>query len=466
MRMVLRRTGVLLTVALAAWVGSAESRIAPYAENPLYWQYDGAPVLLLGGSKTDHIFLLDDLEAHLDEVTAAGGNYVRCTMSQREGADLKPHLRDSDGRFDLSQWNPAYWARFERCLSLCRDRGIVVQIELWDRFDYSKEQWEGSPWRPANNVNYSPEEIGLADGYPEPAYRDLQPFFHVFPSSPLYDSRLDSLVAYQEAFVDKVLSISLPYGNVLYCVGNESSAPLAWSLHWGAFVLARAEAAGVSAFVTQMYDKCRLEPVIEHPDTFGYIEGSKILGPRRQAWAPNGEEQWDKILAVHGAVQRPINVVKIITNEDGQQARQSVQKFWRGLMAGMAAIRFHREPAGLGLTEPAVACIRSVRLMAQRVNFWDLKPDIACLRDRELDEAYARVQPGLAYIVYFPRGGAVGLDLGVETLAISGLWLDIEAGKWLPLGMAGIQGPVMELVSPIDGPSAVVILHTSQILLP
>jgi len=59
-------------------------RIKPYVENPRYWQYEGKPVMLLGGSKTDHIFLLDDLKTHLDEIQAVGANYVRNTMSQRE----------------------------------------------------------------------------------------------------------------------------------------------------------------------------------------------------------------------------------------------------------------------------------------------------------------------------------------------------------------------------------------------
>jgi len=57
-------------------------RIKPYKDNPRCWQYKGEPVLLLGASKTDHIFLLEDLEEHLDEIVRVGGNYVRNTMSQ------------------------------------------------------------------------------------------------------------------------------------------------------------------------------------------------------------------------------------------------------------------------------------------------------------------------------------------------------------------------------------------------
>ncbi len=76
----------LLLIAAAAVVSntagasrlSAEDknagRIKPYAKNPRYWQYQGKPVLLLGGSKTDHIFLLDDLKTHLDEMQVVGAN--------------------------------------------------------------------------------------------------------------------------------------------------------------------------------------------------------------------------------------------------------------------------------------------------------------------------------------------------------------------------------------------------------
>ena len=87
---------VLSHAALSAADDKNADRIKPYAENPRYWQYKGKPVMLLGGSKTDHIFLLDDLKTHLDEMQAVGANYVLNTMSQREGrrsfSDVLPAL--------------------------------------------------------------------------------------------------------------------------------------------------------------------------------------------------------------------------------------------------------------------------------------------------------------------------------------------------------------------------------------
>ena len=79
------RTGIIVGLAIVialSWGDRAAradnaDRIQPWSENPRYWQYNGQPVMLLGGSKTDHFFLLDDLKGHIDEIHAVGANYVR-----------------------------------------------------------------------------------------------------------------------------------------------------------------------------------------------------------------------------------------------------------------------------------------------------------------------------------------------------------------------------------------------------
>ena len=175
--------------------------IMPCSKNPLYWQYKGKPVLLLGGSKTDRIFLLDDLKEHLDEIKSVGGNYVRNTMSQREGKELKPHKLLSNGMFDLNVWNEEYWKRFQNMLQWTCERDIIVQIEVWDRFDYSDFYarfmgWKCSPWNPVNNINYSREEAGLSQEYPEHPAADVQPFFHTVEGMDKYRKQYDVVRKY------------------------------------------------------------------------------------------------------------------------------------------------------------------------------------------------------------------------------------------------------------------------------
>lgn len=152
-------------------------RIRPYAANPRYWQYRGQPVLLVGGSQDDNLFQLPDLEAHLDAMRAAGANYIRNTMSDRpdKGFEVYPFFRGDNGKYDLTRWNPEYWQRFANLLRWTFERGIIVQIEVWDRFDYSQANWTKHPYNPANNVNYSHEESGLGAAYPDHPGANKQP---------------------------------------------------------------------------------------------------------------------------------------------------------------------------------------------------------------------------------------------------------------------------------------------------
>src|SRR5687768_5513834 len=114
------RTLVLTGFAAGLTAGPATAeysgRIRPYEKNPRYWQYKGQPILLLGGSKDDNLFQIPDLEAHLDEIKSAGGNYIRNTMSDRKdlGFEVYPFHQRADKRYDLSRWNDKYWQRFER----------------------------------------------------------------------------------------------------------------------------------------------------------------------------------------------------------------------------------------------------------------------------------------------------------------------------------------------------------------
>lgn len=153
----------------AVSAAAASDGIQPWSEDPRYWQYRGRPVLLLGGSKDDNLFQIPDLKQHLDEMVNIGANYIRNTMSDRQdkGHEVYPFRQLPSGKFDLNQWNDEYWERFARLLRLTHQREIFVQIEVWDRFDYSRDNWEPHPYNPRNNINYSYAESGFAKRYPD-----------------------------------------------------------------------------------------------------------------------------------------------------------------------------------------------------------------------------------------------------------------------------------------------------------
>lgn len=427
----MRRAILLL---FAVWAGSVwageKGDIRPWREDPRYWEYGGKPVMLLGGSKDDSLFQIPDLAAHLDEMAAVGANYIRNTMSDRPDHDFEVYAykRLADGKYDLNTWNKEYWRRFERMLNETEKRGIIVQIEVWDRFDYSRENWEKHPYNPVNNVNYTEAESGLAPKYPDHPGANRQPFFFTTPGQ----RNNETVLKYQRRFVDKMLSYSLRHGNVLYCMDNETSGEEAWGAYWAGYIRAAAETKGRRVYVTEMWDAWDLDDKIhrrtfDHPERYDFADVS-------QNNQKKGQAHWDKFQwarAQLAGAPRPMNTVKTYGADGGRfgDSADGVARWWRSVLGGAASARFHRPDSGLGLSALAKASIRAARTVETRVNFWALTPSNALLGERSDDEAYLAARPGEAYVLFFPKGGAVTLDLRRAEGAYRLEWLDISTGK-------------------------------------
>lgn len=410
---------------------ASSGRIQPWPKNPRYWQYKGQPVLLLGGSKDDNLFQIPDLKEHLDEMRAVGGNYIRNTMSDRNdlGFEVYPFRRLPDGKYDLEQWNDEYWRRFENMLKWTAERDIIVQIEVWDRFDYSTKNWPPHPYNPKNNVNYTFAESGFAPEYPDHPGMNRQPFFFTTPKQ-----RNNTVVLkYQQRFVDKMLSYSLKHDHVLYCMDNETSAEEAWGAYWADFIRQRAKAAGKEVCLTEMWDAWDLKApehrrTFDHPERYDFCDVSQNNQQR-------GQTHWDNFQWVRTRLNsqpRPLNTVKTYGADGGRfgNNRDGLERFWRHVIGGAAAARFHRPDSGLGLSELAKAALRAARKLESRIKFWDVEPANGLLSEREPNEAYLAAAPGKAYLLYFTDGGSVGLDLKDAPGNYEVRWVDIATGDW------------------------------------
>jgi len=409
-------------------------RIQPYSENPMYWQYKGEPVLLLGGSKDDNLFQIPDLREHLDLLVDVGGNYIRNTMSSRidKGFEIQPYKKLSNGKYDLNQWNDEYWNRVENLLKWTNERNIIVQIEIWDRFDYSMEHWEYCAWNPKNNINYNYHEAGFQEFYEKHPGKNEQPFFKTIPDL----ENNDILLQYQKAFVDKLLSLSLNHIHLLYCIDNEYGGAREWSQYWADYVRSKASQVNKSIEITEMFDN-KIEDlfyVTEQSERYSFVEGNKIFAPQR--WAPKGEEQWYKILDVFQAMgnnPRPLTMVKLRGTSyymPGDETKESEKKFLRALLGGYSALRFHRPHYSLGLSDPAIAIIRAVRKIESNMKMWEIEPLLGLLKNREEDEAYLSAKPGEKYALYFTDGGSVDLDLEDYNHPFKLKWLNLKTGDW------------------------------------
>ncbi|MFP4353651.1 MAG: hypothetical protein ACLFUJ_00905 [Phycisphaerae bacterium] len=428
-------------------------RIQLYAENPMYWQYRGKPVLLLGGSSEDNLFQVPDVEAELDRLAEAGGNYVRCTMSSRDEDDVWPFAKDEEtGLYDLTRPEGEYWQKFQRFLDLTLDRDIILQIEVFDRFDYAREPWLDNPYNPVNNINYTAGESGLAEKYRLHPSKRENGFFR---SVPALENNI-TLLPHQRTFVDKLLSLTLERPNVLYCISNETNESSEWGAYWCGYIRSAAAEKKVGVEVTEMWDVHDIlhemhEATWGHPELYSFCDISQ--GNHQPA-----SKHWEGMLGFRemiagSARPRPLNTVKIYGCNSYRYGttRDAQERFWRNIFAGLAGTRFHRPPAGIGSSDRAMANIRSMRMITDEMDIPACLPRPDLLGNASYNEAYCFANPPRQYGVFFPDGGDVMLDVsaaGGREMTVR--WLDILESRWVTSQSFVPEQSTMRLATPTD----------------
>jgi hypothetical protein len=378
-----------------------------------------------------------------------------------KGFEVYPFAQLENGKYDLGQWNDEYWQRFERMLRETGRRNIVVQIEIWDRFDYTDQRgsdfWQKHPYNPGNNVNYSYDESGFAERYPDHPGRNKQPLFFTTPRQ----RNNEVVLRYQQRFVEKLLDHSLEYDHVLYCMDNETNGEVEWSRYWATFVKQHAGQKSKRVQLTEMWDDWDLtaerhKRTFDHPELYDFVDVSQNNHNK-------GQKHWNNFLHVRQYLAehpRPMNTTKTYGasgNKFGHTDQDGIERFWRHLLAGAASIRFHRPDSGLGLNNKAVACIRAARRLESLIPLWSVSPADDLLSNRDDNEAYVAANRGRAYAVYFPAGGEVQLDLNDASGTLNAQWINIDTGQAGPqASMPG--GGKVSLAPPDKGNWAVAIV--------
>lgn len=218
-------SGVLLLLSAASASAQPAKPLALHPENPHYLLFRGKPtVLITSGEHYGAVLNLDfDYVAYLDELKSHGLNLTRTfSGTYREIAGSfnieknvlapvahdrfvcpwarsdTPGAGDGGNKFDLTKWNPAYFARLKDFVGQAGRRGIVVEMVLFCTL-YDDRLWAVSPMNAANNVN------GVGKVKREQVFALKEP----------------ELTAVQEAFVRKITEELKDFDNLYYEVCNE-----------------------------------------------------------------------------------------------------------------------------------------------------------------------------------------------------------------------------------------------------
>ncbi len=229
---------VLSLILLLGVVASVSGQ--PLDIDPTYprWFKYGKDYLALSGnglwtpiSQTEY-----DLAEHNAHARKWGANSNRVALTAFCHIGLCPWERPGPGqandgkpRFNLDQFNDAYWKRAVAYFEDAKKQGIFPLIQVWDECSCEsapsgEERWNKNPFNPDNNINDLPDlPRGVADGDRDNAF---------------YNVKNEKLMRYQDRFVREALD-RLGRLPVIWDVGNEvgldSRIGDDWIRHWADF---------------------------------------------------------------------------------------------------------------------------------------------------------------------------------------------------------------------------------------
>ncbi|MBN1791770.1 MAG: cellulase family glycosylhydrolase [Bacteroidales bacterium] len=229
----------LLAILLAACAGNYPP-ISLHPKNPHYFLFRGKPAVLIGSTEHygavlnldfDYISYFNELASnHLNVTRTFSGIYLepqgafgieKNTLAPESNRYICPWARSNQigyahggNKFDLDQWDEAYFERLKDFITEAGKRDIVVELDLFSNF-YDTLQWKLCPLYIANNVN----QIG-----------------DFLDQKEVLSLRHPEILEIQEKMVRKIVETLKDFDNLYYEVCNEPyfgdlEALEAWEQH-------------------------------------------------------------------------------------------------------------------------------------------------------------------------------------------------------------------------------------------
>jgi hypothetical protein len=458
------KSQMLRDVLLSMWlsVGLSTLAAAPislHPDNPHYFLWRGKPtVIITSGEHYGAVLNRDfDFRKYLDTLsrdnlngtrtwagsyseTAANFNIANNTLDPAAGRFICPWARsaepgytDGGNKFDLTQWDPAYFARLKEFVGYASRKGVVVELNLFCPM-YEESIWHVCPMNAKNNVN-GLGAIGRHDV--------------------LTLDKSGGLLAVQETMVRKLAGELREFDNVYFEICNEPYAtkphvPDNWQRHmtdvladamkgWPQPFLISWNIANKSAVVTNPHPAVSLFNFhyATPPETVAMNWGlNKAIGDNETGFrgtndAPYRTEAWDFILA-GGALFNHLDYSFTVGKEDGTHQMTATT------------------PGGGNATLRRQFAI--LREFIDGFNFTRMKPDNSIITGGVPPGGSARalVEPGRACAIYVRKGkqdtGDVTLQVTLPEGRWQAEWVDARTGKSTRVSIDG--GPAVALKAP------------------
>jgi hypothetical protein len=177
----MNKLNIIFLFLLIICLNSFAQPISLHPQNPHYFLFKGKPTILITSAEHYGAVLNADFDykKYLQTLRDEGMNYTRIfvgsyaevpesfgiqnnSLAPAVGSFIAPWKRvDEPGlfkgekKFDLNEWNPAFFERLNDFISLADKLGIVVEVTFFCS-TYQKFIWERNPFNPGNNINNIP----------------------------------------------------------------------------------------------------------------------------------------------------------------------------------------------------------------------------------------------------------------------------------------------------------------------
>jgi hypothetical protein len=449
--------------------------ISLHPENTHYFLFRGKPVVLIGS--TEHygaVMNLDfDFIRYLDELSAIGLNVTRTfsgiyvephgafgiaknTLAPGREKFICPWARSNQpgypgggNKFDLSNWDEAYFARLKDFISEAGKRNIVVELDLFSNF-YDTLQWKLSPLYYINNIN-NVEAI--------------------LDHKEVLSLRHPAIMKIQEEMVRKILTECNGFDNLYYEVCNEPyfgdlQALDSWEEHMTDVIAEAENLLPLKHLISQNIQNGSFKIENPHPAVsifnFHYAKPPVTVEMNFGLNIPIGDnetgfngiedvhyrtEAWDFITA-GGALFNNLDYSFTAENEDG------------------SSVVAPDQPGGGGTTMRNQ--LKTLKNIFGEFDFLKMKPSNYLLKDSISENATMRIlaEEGELYLLYLNNFKAdkrinsesegdkfTAYEISMELTAgdYNGEWIDPASGLRTPFSVRDHKGGVINFKTPPVG---------------
>lgn len=367
--------------------------------------------------------------AALDTMVQHGINKVRIWIYPYFGGEryLQP-WPISNGRYNLDQWNNAYWSRVRDFVAQAQARTIIVEVSIFSAnvVDESKD-WNSTNFKPAWNKTYNSNNAFTAN-----AQGLFSPQFYQLGYAEKSSSGA-TIANYQQRLIDKTVAELGGYPNVYFelCnefpgTGGDIHALYSWQLHWLQHLRNRT---------------ARLLVAHAHQYVGDHVTGVQYFQNEASVDVLNFHTGTDPatISRLFNPIQRSGKVIQ--SNEGGEPYNNldgATRGAWGYFMAGGYYTFYEDQAPRYGSSQWVAGAqrLRVLRSIAENNRFWELSPINSS--GQEIDGLISQgpasnwqliAKPGETYIAYlYNNPSSTALRINLPSGSYRWTWYDARNG--------------------------------------